>query len=351
MKYNVAIIGAGIGAEHLAAYRKLPLKFNVRRIIDQDVTRANTLCHGSDIEVSEDIDDALNDLEVDIIDICLPPHLHAKTLVQSLEAGKHAICEKPLATNLTDIDAIEHAAEKTLKKVFPVFQYRWGPALAQMRHLIQLGLAGRPQVASLETHWSRGSDYYAVPWRGTWQGEQGGAVLGHAIHNHDLMTHIMGPVRSVCAFTTTRVNDIETEDCAALSFEMENGALATSSITLGSADNQTRLRFVFEHLTATSGTTPYAPAMDDWHFVARDPVQQANIDAALSNAPAEPSGYEGFFAAVHNSLSDNGATAVTLQEGAASIALVTAIYDAARTGRRVELPISSSHVLYKGWTP
>jgi hypothetical protein len=73
------------------------------------------------------------------------------------------------------------------------------------------------------------------------------------------LTHIAGDIACLSALTTTRVNEIETEDCASISFAMTSGALATSSITLGAAGDETRLRFVFEHLTATSGTAPYAP--------------------------------------------------------------------------------------------
>jgi predicted dehydrogenase len=61
-------------------------------------------------------------------------------------------------------------------------------------------------VASLETHWNRGPDYYAVPWRGTWAGEAGGAILGHAIHAHDLLCRYFGPVAQVQAQLATRVN-------------------------------------------------------------------------------------------------------------------------------------------------
>jgi predicted dehydrogenase len=115
-------------------------------------------------------------------------------------------------------------------------------------------------VASLETHWNRASDYYAVPWRGTWAGESGGAILGHAIHAHDLLCRYFGPVAQCAGAACTRVNPIETEDCAAISMGFANGALATSSVTLGAARDETRLRFVFRDLTATSGTEPYAPA-------------------------------------------------------------------------------------------
>ncbi|NCX87458.1 MAG: hypothetical protein EBX05_11865, partial [Rhodobacteraceae bacterium] len=115
------------------------------------------------------------------------------------------------------------------------------------------------------------------PWRGTWEGEQGGAILSHSIHIHDLVSMILGPVSNVFAKLSTRVNDIEVEDCAALSIEMENGTLVTSSITLGAANDTSRLRFCFDGLTAESGASPdkpYSPADDEWHFLPRSPVTQ-----------------------------------------------------------------------------
>ncbi|MCV3270273.1 Gfo/Idh/MocA family protein [Roseobacter sinensis] len=348
---RIAILGAGIGAEHLTAYRRLASHFTVAMIVDRDEARAETLRADDSFAVSANVATALEDPAIDLIDICLPPHLHVPVTLQALAAGKHVICEKPLATSLADVERIREAAKTAQRTVYPVFQYRWGPSLAQLRALIEAGLVGRPQMAAIETHWSRGADYYAVPWRGTWAGEQGGAVLGHAIHNHDLLTHLMGPVAALSAATTTRVNPIETEDCAAITFEMAGGALATSSITLGAAGDETRLRFVFEHLTATSGTTPYAPGADPWTFTARDPARQSDIDAALAKTPAEPPGFDGFLTAVADDLAGRPSAAVTLDDGAASVALVTAIYHAARTGTRVTLPITPDHPLYGGWQP
>ncbi|MFV2035695.1 MAG: Gfo/Idh/MocA family oxidoreductase, partial [Halocynthiibacter sp.] len=209
----------------------------------------------------------------------------------------------------------------------------------------------RALVASIETHWKRGADYYAVPWRGTWAGEQGGAVLGHAIHAHDLLTHVFGPVRKVSAMTATRVNPIETEDCAAISFEMCNGALVTSSITLGAASDSSRLRFVFEHLTAESGTAPYAPASDGWTLTARAPENQARVDEITSAVPDMPSGFRGLLIEVARALGGEPSRVVTPDEGRRSIELVTAIYQSQRGSCPVELPLGSESSGYDGWQP
>ena len=348
---NVAILGAGIGAQHLAAYQALPHLFRVVSLVEKDQKRAESLRGTDDFLVTPNWDDTFAMPDIDLIDICLPPHLHLPVTLDALAAGKHVICEKPLATSLAGVEQIIQAAARTDRNVYPVFQYRWGLAFAQLRHLQRADLLGEPQAAALETHWSRDGAYYDVPWRGTWEGEQGGAVLGHAIHAHDLLTHFIGPVRSVSAITATRVNPIETEDCAAITFEMTNGALATSNITLGAAMDETRLRFVFEKLTATSGTTPYAPGTSDWSFMARNPKDQPKIDKALATAPIEPSGFEGFLNAVAADLAGQPSDAVSLADGAASIELVSAIYHSARSGARVSLPLTSAHPLFNGWIP
>ena len=254
---RVAIVGAGIGAEHLLGYRALPDRFRVVAMCDTNKDRATRATGGDPgITLIAAIAEVLADTQIDVIDICLPPHLHFPVSVQALTSGKHVICEKPLVRSLDEADRLLAVAATSGKHVFPVFQYRYGHALAQLRALQAAGLTGRPYVASLETHWNRNSAYYDVPWRGTWSGESGGALLGHAIHAHDLLCHVIGPVAKVSALADTRVNDIETEDCAALIFQMASGALATSSVTLGAGDDTTRLRFCFEGVTAESGTAP-----------------------------------------------------------------------------------------------
>ena len=348
---RVAIIGTGIGAEHLAGYQKLPDRYVVKTLCDIDLERAAKVRGtDSDIALQSDFEAVLADPNIDLVDICLPPHLHFETSMAALKSGKHVICEKPLVTSLAHADALARQAEESGKILTPVFQYRYGPATAKLNALMDAGLTGKPYVGSIETHWDRREDYYAVPWRGTWEGEQGGAVLGHAIHNHDLLCTVFGPVKQLSAFCATRVNDIEVEDCASVSFQMDSGAVASSSITLGAADNTTRMRFCFENLTVESGTAPYAPAQDEWTFTARGSVSQDQVDECLSNVPASASGFAGFFDALADKFDGKGGREVTLADGRRSLELVTAIYHAVRQTAVIELPLAEGHPLYHGWS-
>lgn len=349
---HVAIIGAGIGREHLDGYRRLPDLFSVAVMCDLDVGRAaEATANDTSIQIIADLDHALSNPEIDIIDICLPPHLHLPVILKALAAGKDVICEKPVACSLAETDIIQQALNTSKGQLFPVFQYRYGRGLDQLRTLIKAGLAGRPFIATAQTHWSRDTAYYAVPWRGTFDGEAGGALLGHAIHAHDILCHILGPVAEVSAFIDTRVNDIEVEDCAAISMRMDSGALVTSSVTLGAADDKSYFKFCFSGLTAESGTNPYRPAEGEWIFTANGTTKQSDIDALVEKVPAPHSGFSGFLEAVYHHLSGTADTAVLFADGRRSIDLVSACYLSNQLRNSVRLPIAKTQSIYTGWRP
>jgi len=348
-KYQVAIIGTNIGAKHYEDFQKVSDRFNVHTICGLTAEPVeNILPANSDTKISLNFEEVLKIKEIDIVDICLPPHLHFSACKQSLEAGKHVICEKPLVSSLEELDKLQQISKETGKNIFPIFQYRYGPGFSKLKALIKSGLAGKPLVASLDTHWNRGKEYYSKAWRGTWKGEQGGAILSHSIHIHDLISMIFGPVSNVFAKLTTRVNDIEVEDCAALSIEMKNGALVTSSITLGAAEDVSRIKICFSNLTVESGGSPdkpYNPADDTWKFLAREPVTQNQVDEVLSNVQLTKSWYAGIFDEIGKKLDGYTSDEVTLSDARGSLEFVTAVYDSSRQEKNIYLPISKDNPL------
>lgn len=350
-RFRVAVLGAGIGRVHVEAYAANADLYEVALICDLNAERAQevaTLTPGAIAET--ELTAALARPEIDLIDICLPPSLHLEAIEASLASGKHVLCEKPLVASLDEVDRVRRAADRASRAVVPVYQYRFGNGFAGLRRLIAAGLAGRPLVASIETHWNRGPDYYEVAWRGRKATELGGAMLGHAIHAHDLVCDALGAVRRVSAKVATRVNAIETEDCAAIMLEMASGALVTSSVTLGAAEEITRLRFCFAGLTAeNAGVPPYRPGEGEWRFIARGKSTQAEIDAELGKLAPRQESFAGLFEALHPALCGSAPFPITLDDAFRSLELASAIYYASATSQIVELPLLPDHPIRAGW--
>jgi predicted dehydrogenase len=350
-RFRVAVIGAGIGAAHVEAYRDNRQGYEVAVICDLDSGRAAKLAATvPGAGTSTSYDHVLARSDIDLVDICLPPYLHLAAIEAALQAGKHVLCEKPLVGSLLEVERVMRAAETAGRAVVPVYQYRYGNGLARLRRLIDAGVTGRPLVASIETHWNRPSDYYDVPWRGRKATELGGAMLGHAIHAHDLLTFTLGPVRRVFAKVATRVNAIETEDCAAVCLEMASGALVTSSVTLGAAEELSKLRFCFSGLTAeNAGVPPYRPAEGDWRFVARGERGQGEIDTVLAGFAPHQESFAGLIEALHPALAGTAPWPLTLQDAYRSLELASAIYYSSATNTAVDLPLAPDHPVRVGW--
>lgn len=352
-KLRVAVVGLGIGKGHLEAYAKIRDAFEVVAVCDLDAGKAAAAaadfgipCHTTHLA------ELLASQSLDIVDICTPPYTHRVLIEQVLAAGLHVICEKPLVGSLEDADAIAKAEATSQGRIFPVFQYRFGNGLQKLKHLQVRGFAGKPLVTTVETHWRRDADYYAIAWRGKWATEKGGCCLTHALHAHDILSYVIGPVKNVYARLATRVNDVQVEDCAAIALEMANGSVATLSVTLGAAEEMSRLRFIFADMTVESESPePYCPGKEPWHFTGKSPAIQAAMDEALRDFEPTVESFEGQFIRVHACLTEDAPVPVTLSEARASLELITAIYHSGETGVAVDLPISEDHPKYASWAP
>jgi len=349
---NVAVVGLNIGQLHVASWIELREWARVVAVCDVDEAKAEGLAgrlRGCDA-VTDLRAICLRD-DIDVVDLCTPPSLHFDHIRQVLEAGKHAICEKPLVASLTDVDRLAELERETGKRVMPIFQYRFGRGLQKLKLLVDTGIAGDAHTTNVEVAWRRRAEYYAVPWRGKWATELGGVLLSHAVHALDMLCYIVGPAARVFARTATRVNPIEVEDCASASLTMADGSLATVSATLGSPAEISRHRFSFANLSAESNTEPYTNSSDPWVVTGDTPEAEARIEEALATFEPEPEGYAGQFARWHTAVTGGRELPVTLADARASLELITALYVSAREGRDVALPLDSDDPAHEGWIP
>ena len=351
-KFRIGVAGCGIGLHHIVAFQNLAEQFEVIALCDLDQAKASQIAASYNIpRVVTDFDEVCAMDDVDIVSICTPSYLHVAQIKQVLAAGKHAICEKPVAGSLKDVDDLIQLEADTGKRVMPIFQYRFGHGLQKLKFLVDKGVAGRAYVSTVETAWRRRPEYYAAPWRGKWDTELGGALVTLAVHAHDALYYILGPAKNIFARTATMVNDIETEDCVSASLEMADGSLVSLSVTTGSTAQISRHRFCFSNLTAESNTEAYANTADPWAFTGDSPDIQQQIEETLAGFDPLPERFEGQFSQFYQTLQTGAELPVSLADARNSLELITAIYHSAETGEAVELPIDNNHPKYAGWRP
>ncbi len=351
--FTVAVVGGGIGRSHIVeGYETNKDQFRVLAICDLDPVRMNTLADEFGVERrTTSFDDLLAMPDLDIIDVCTPPMVHYPMVMAALKAGKHVICEKPLVGSLAQVDEVIAEEKRSRGKLMPVFQYRFGNGIEQAKAIIDAGIAGKPYVGTVETLWRRGPDYYAVPWRGKWKTELGGVLMTHAIHPHDIFTYLMGEPKSLFGRVATRVNDIEVEDCISASLEMQSGALASFTATLGSADEITRIRLAFEHVTFESDHAPYNPGAAPWKILPRSDETKARIDTLLENWQPVAPRFETQMRRFHAALTGTGPMPVTSADSRRALEIVTAFYHSSQAREEVSFPVGPEHPKYRSWLP
>jgi predicted dehydrogenase len=354
---RVAIVGCGWAAEWQVhdGFMRLPHLFTLVACCDTNALRARSFAEKHGIpQVVPDYTDLLAQAGIDVIVVCTPPALHCSMVVAALQAGRHVICEKPFVASLAECDKVVSAEAESRGRVMPIFQYRFGDGIARVRHGIRSGLVGKHFMSVVETAKKRGSDYYAVAWRGKIATELGGVLVTQAIHIHDLLTWLVGPVAAVSCFKTTRVNPIEVEDCAVASIRLLDGSLASLSATLGSARQATRIRLYFENATFERecfDEDSRNPANEPWVVIPRSREIGLAIDAKMAEIAPQNGWFVRQFELFHASIVNAGPFPVTLEDARTSIELITAMFHSDETGETVVLPIPATHPKYAGWTP
>ena len=188
---GVAIVGAGGFAQgmHLPNLLKMPGEFQLRAICSR--TGANALAAAKQFgapSATTDYDEVLLDTSVDLVIVCTRHDLHGSMVLKALRAGKHVLCEKPLALMDEHIDAIEsfYCEPGDRKPALMVgFNRRWSPSFARLKQVI----TGR--TAPLVAHYTMNAGY--IPLDHWVHGpEGGGRNVGEACHIYDLFHALTG---------------------------------------------------------------------------------------------------------------------------------------------------------------
>ncbi|MHC4872912.1 MAG: Gfo/Idh/MocA family protein [Planctomycetota bacterium] len=147
--------------------------------------------------------------------VIVTPHpSHPELTIYALEKGLHTLCDKPIASDISDADEMVAAWQKTGLIFSTMHSMRTTSANKVIKEWLDSGRLGDVRrVDMVSSVWLRTQTYYnEQSWRGTWQGEGGGLLLNQAPHNLDLLYWWFGEAESVNAEMSNRFHDIETED-------------------------------------------------------------------------------------------------------------------------------------------
>lgn len=245
---RIGIVGCGsIARSHARAYLDHP-RAELVGVFDVDAGRAATFAaeHGTTAygTLGELVDQAPH-----LVSVATPPGAHTAVTVELLDAGCSVLLEKPPTSNLADMDVLTAAESASAGSVYVVFQHRHGSGARRAHQLLTSGALGAPQVAVCETLWFRPDSYFLPDWRGNWAGEGGGPTLGHAIHQIDLLLHLMGEWDSVAAKAARIARPVEFEDVSMAIVTFASGALGSVVTSLLSPRELSRIR-----IDTTGGT-------------------------------------------------------------------------------------------------
>jgi predicted dehydrogenase len=206
----------------------------------RSLERANEFAARHNVKRSYDsFDKMLQDPEIDAIYVATPNNLHASYTLQAAEAGKHVLCDKPMAITEQDCLQMIEACNKNRVKLAINFQNRYHPAHIEARRLVQDGTVGEIKVVkaqychgSLHGHWSG--------WRNDPELTGSGAVVGAGIHPLDLLRFVLSSeVEEVVAACPTQTSYHQVDEMVYAILKFQNGVYGnvTAGILAPRSDN------------------------------------------------------------------------------------------------------------------
>ncbi|MCD6444494.1 Gfo/Idh/MocA family oxidoreductase [Candidatus Bathyarchaeota archaeon] len=330
MVVRIGLIGCGgISREHISAYLKLKGKAEVVATADLVEERAMNASRAVGAETHyTDYRDILRRPDIDAVDICLPHHLHAKVAVEAAEAGKHILCEKPIARSLKEADSMIDAARRYGVKLMIAENWRFLSQVNVAKQVVENGELGTVFLAKSSLI-SFPGDLVPSGWKLYAEKVGGGVSIDSGIHNVDMVRWVIGEVKTVTALTNRLVRtEITGEDTGCILFRHVSDAVSVLTLTWAarfSADKEYPLK-----IYGSEGALAW-PAWDNRVMVYKDGECRVIKTKPFS---------ESFRAEI-----EHFATCIELdetpltcgEEARRDLQLVLAAYESAKTGRIVRV--------------
>ncbi|MDA7863548.1 Gfo/Idh/MocA family oxidoreductase [Akkermansiaceae bacterium] len=347
MKFG--IIGAGmIGHFHAKAITAMT-GGTLHSVFDLRQEAADKLADEYGAKAFSDMAEFLADSELEIVTVGTPSGAHLDPTLAALNAGKHAIVEKPLEITLERIDQLMEAAKTNGKTLAAVLNRRFHPGMDAFKKAADEGRFGVLASASAYVKWYRDQAYYdSAGWRGTWALDGGGSLMNQSVHTVDALLYLAGPVKSVQANTVCLAHErIEVEDHCVAILEFESGArgvIEASTCTWSKDGHPARVQ-----LSGTEGSVFLADeSFEIWDFKDEKP-EDAEIKSSLmkgqeaglgANDPNAINFYQHQrnFEEVVQSIAEGREPSTSATEARKSVELIRAVYESSENdGKKIFL--------------
>lgn len=340
-KVRLGLIGCGrISKNHFEAVSQIP---GAEFIAVADIL-PEKLKHVTDTygikNVYTDYNEMLDKEELDAVSICTPSGLHPRMGIDVAGHKMHVITEKPMGINIADADKLIHACDANNVKLFVIKQNRLNSTMQLLKNAIDKDRFGKIYLAQSNVFWQRPQAYYdAEKWRGTWEFD-GGAFMNQASHYVDAMYWLLGNVDSVMAYTATMARNIEAEDTGCAILHFRNGLIATINVTMLTYPKnfEGSITIIGEKGIVKLGGVA-VNRIEKWEFEDYDDDDRIAQDANYQPPNIYGFGHNPYYRNVVDVLLNHGDPSTDGRDGRKSVEIIQAIYQSAKTGKRVSLPL------------
>jgi predicted dehydrogenase len=335
---RVGIIGTGaVARKHARAYRNIGYRVAACSNFHEEAGRRFA------DEFAAPFVPAWQDLcrhpEVDFVDVCTFPEFRLEPVELAAGAGKHVLVEKPMATNLETAGRMREAARAAGVLLGVVSQHRFDDASLFLSRAIPAGRLGKLLECDCYVKWHRSAEYYSRPMKGSWRTEGGGALIGQAIHQVDLLRWLAGPVKELFGMWQLGARHrIESEDVVNAVVRYASGATGVfQAATAFWPGYPERTEFHGAKGTAIiSGDKLIAWDVED------DSGEPAPVVRASASGASDPMAislepFERQFRDFGDAIASGRQPLVSGEEGYQALELVDAVYRSCRTGEKVVL--------------
>lgn len=310
------------GYSYAAAVKEHP-DARLALIWDEDRTRGQAAAEQFGCRFEPDLERALA-AEIDAVIITSANVRHKELAVKAARAGKHILCEKPIATSLEDAQEMIAAAREAGVQLMTAFPCRYAPPVQRVKQALAEGQIGEVLAIKGTNHGRMPGGWFADP-----QLSGGGAVLDHTVHVADLIRWFLGrEFAAVYAETDTRFHDLAVDDCGLLTMELEGGVFATLDPSWSRPEAYPTWGDVTMEIVGTQGTI----SLDAF---SQNLALYNNADKIGAWVPYGSDMDAGLVADFIRCAAANATPPITGEDGLRAMEVALMAYESARTGQTV----------------